>query len=539
MLSITAVRDARLDQLDEADRAWGGAGQLAEELESQLTHQVLGGITHGAWTGPAATAAKARLETQLDQLKVAAAELRNVALALRSAQEAFQGARRELFASLDYAHAHKLTVHDDGCATVPGITPGSPGSAAYQAQFNAADSATRMIQKALAQATEADLATARALDRFARAVHGFGADDGVTAVALAGDTGIALALSGGPDANQIPERGTDPAQIRAWWNRLDPTAREAYLTAYPQRMGWLDGLPVEARHQANRATLDAHLSALRRRELFLTGRERQILEGLEQIDRKIRETSLVPGAAPLYLLGIDTAKDGKALVAVGNPDTARHTAVFVPGYTNAIDDIHEMVGKCQNIQVAADQLTKGQANDVSVVAWMGYDAPEGLNAPALVGEWRTRAGADDLTPFMRGLHTSNGGDPHLTLIGHSYGSTVVGEAAQRPGGSGADDVIVAGSPGAAGAEHASQLHTDPGHVWAGAAGNDPVSNYGSGLSHGPNPAAPEFGANRFHVDTSGHSNYWTRGSESLINQANIIMGRYHKVELDHGRRPDE
>jgi hypothetical protein len=34
---------------------------------------------------------------------------------------------------------------------------------------------------------------------------------------------------------------------------------------------------------------------------------------------------------------------------------------------------------------------------------------------------------------------------------------------------------------------------------------------------------------QFHVDTHGHSDYWKQGSESLLNQARIVVGKYDQV----------
>ncbi|MFY1689261.1 hypothetical protein [Plantactinospora sp. WMMB782] len=56
-------------------------------------------------------------------------------------------------------------------------------------------------------------------------------------------------------------------------------------------------------------------------------------------------------------------------------------------------------------------------------------------------------------------------------------------------------------------------------------------------THGASPHEQEFGANRFHVDTSGHSAYWQEGRTSLQNQAGIVVGRYDIVGLDHGLPP--
>jgi hypothetical protein len=55
--------------------------------------------------------------------------------------------------------------------------------------------------------------------------------------------------------------------------------------------------------------------------------------------------------------------------------------------------------------------------------------------------------------------------------------------------------------------------------------------------HGISPHEPEFGANQYAVDTSGHSAYWTPGSQSLQNQAAVIVGRYSLAGLEHGQAP--
>jgi hypothetical protein len=101
-----------------------------------------------------------------------------------------------------------------------------------------------------------------------------------------------------------------------------------------------------------------------------------------------------------------------------------------------------------------------------------------------------------------------------------------------------DDVIAAGSPGMH-AGHASDLRLDPRHVWGGLAAGDLI---GGGLGelgfiHGQEPTDPAFGANRFVVDTYGHSDYWAPGSASLRNQAAIVVGRYDLVDYVYGRPP--
>jgi hypothetical protein len=117
-------------------------------------------------------------------------------------------------------------------------------------------------------------------------------------------------------------------------------------------------------------------------------------------------------------------------------------------------------------------------------------------------------------------------------------------------------------------DHARNLHIDPTHVWAGSADNDPVSQTSNvtkwtplagGVAFGPvagpvvgglvgdayedghniSPHTADFGANSYRVDTSGHSAYWDKGSESLRNQARILIGDYQRTTLNHGQAPPE
>ncbi len=105
-------------------------------------------------------------------------------------------------------------------------------------------------------------------------------------------------------------------------------------------------------------------------------------------------------------------------------------------------------------------------------------------------------------------------------------------------------------------DHARDLHIDPQHVWAGSAGDDPVSEtsnvtkWTQGIpivgpfvgdayedGHNQSPHYEDFGANRFKVDTEGHTQYWNPDSGSLKNQANILVGQYGLTSLEHGAAP--
>ena len=149
--------------------------------------------------------------------------------------------------------------------------------------------------------------------------------------------------------------------------------------------------------------------------------------------------------------------------------------------------------------------------DVSVTTWMGYDRPLDLG------------------------HASHEGPPAIdTVVGHSYGTTMVGAAAEGGHHLAVDNVIAVGSPGML-VDNAGQLNLDPNaHVYATRARFDPI-NIASGFTLGPSPTNDGFGAVRLEAapgPSSGydlpsigaHSSYWDEGNPALANMGAIIAG---------------
>jgi hypothetical protein len=373
------------------------------------------------------------------------------------------------------------------------------------------------------------------------------------------------------------QNGRPPKDVNAWWTSLTPEQQQQVLRDYPQQVGWLNGVPADDRNTANRTYLGTHLTDLQSEEDRLRYRLAQIpgrtdesyaiwqrLNAIDDEQAKLGEvnSALNRLGSQGMLLGVDPAGDGKVIIAVGNPDTADHTAVWAPGLGTTMQGATaDNVDRMTALNEAANAYV-GPGDTVSTVDWLGYDAPE-LGSVAF--EERSKAGGPAYLNFVDSLRSTHEGDPsHLTAMGHSYGSTVVGEAA-KTGGLPVDDIIVQGSPGMH-VDHASDLHIDPAHVWAGASDTDPVSGtkgvhkglvVGGAILGGPlgplvgdwvgdkyadghsgSPHYAEFGANKYHVDTPLHTSYWERGSESLNNQGAIIAGDYEAVGLDHGTKPE-
>ncbi|MFF8789985.1 alpha/beta hydrolase [Streptomyces sp. NPDC015125] len=128
---------------------------------------------------------------------------------------------------------------------------------------------------------------------------------------------------------------------------------------------------------------------------------------------------------------------------------------------------------------------------------------------------------DDGTPafngFIDGLKASreSGTGGHLTVIGHSYGSTLILSAA-RKGELNADDVVFGGSPGVRVGE-TLDLDVPQGHVWNEEADGDPVPDVGK-WGHGGSQweigggalimsNGDLFGGNQMIADATGRGDY--------------------------------
>ncbi|MFD7655309.1 alpha/beta hydrolase [Actinosynnema sp. NPDC059797] len=374
-------------------------------------------------------------------------------------------------------------------------------------------------------------------------------------------------------AAAVPAPGTDPRQVAAWWKSLTKEQQDELLRTRFQELGQLRGLPSGVLDQANRLRIDDDLRrfsaerdrldarmADRARELGLdpgdSGDLTRLLndpqyaqmmeqrqeaatkaENAQRVQESITEAESfakdrgwlnAEGKADVRVLAWDPygpRGDGATAIAYGDPDTARNLAVAVPGTGSTLDGFS--VGQAGNLREAMG------AEGSATIQWLGYDAP-GWAIGEVDDPAQAREGGANLVADVNGYRAAAeaaGNRQHLTVIGHSYGSTTVGYAGMN--GLAADDIAFVGSPGV-GASHVSQLSVGEGHVYVGATEHDPVVQGTSstwftedGSSTGPYDDA--FGARAFGTTDStmihgAHSEYYTPGSESLQNLARIANG---------------
>jgi hypothetical protein len=367
----------------------------------------------------------------------------------------------------------------------------------------------------------------------------------------------ASAADAGPaaDAPPPPSSGLSsciatPAEVRRWWDSLTPEQRRWLVATQAAWLGPLDGVPAGFRDLANRLLLEDRHAELDRLAAGAHGHDlrriRDLRHGLDRL-----EDRLADGDGPrAYLLRLDLAEEGRAVVALGDPDRADNVLTHVPGMTADLASYGGELARAERVAVRAAEL--GPEAATSTVMWLGYDAPDFVDEAA--GAGRADAGAVGLRRFQEGLRATHEGRPaHQTVLGHSYGSLVVGTAARSPGLQ-ADSVVFVGSPGV-GVDSAAQLQVPRGQVWSSTSHSDVIQYtavsprsliedaalaqavpvigpwYAFGqpeddLWSGRNPSDPAFGA---HIFTSqrdgGHLGYWDVGRPALDGITAITLGR--------------
>jgi hypothetical protein len=346
-----------------------------------------------------------------------------------------------------------------------------------------------------------------------------------------------------------------PADVTEWWMSLDEDATRVLTDGATQLVGNLDGIPVSARDAANRAWMDeliaaGHATVASDPDLLsLVDTERE-LHMLGEVTRALGTEDSVPARR---LLTVDAEDQGRAAVVLGDLATADYVTYLVPGMFFTIDgqinDWTDDAARIYDEQVSwlnliGETARAASAKTVAVVAWMGYQTPDLTNISNLdlAGE-----GRDAIASTVEGLLAERAGnEPHVAIIGHSYGSTAALMALTEYDFE-IDALAVIGSPGSP-AQSVDELHVRDGNVFVGEAAWDPVPNtafFGSdpgSESYGAHPISVSGGldliTNEVLAASIGHNGYFTAGSESVRNLALIGIG-HGELVTDGSEQDDE
>jgi hypothetical protein len=358
-----------------------------------------------------------------------------------------------------------------------------------------------------------------------------------------------------------------PGENARWWKSLSAQEQRRVIREHPEWIGNRDGVPFAARDEANRALLgvdrDRLLASQDRLSSRLSGswmggtftnddaalaHVRDKLASLDAIDQTLARD----GDRQLLVLDLSQVR-AEAAIARGNVDTADNVAVFVPGLTATVsdsmmDDDHDMAQLQHRAELENKRANPAGDSTTATVTWIGYQAPQMgwdlIGDNSVADDHAAQVGAAQLVPFLRGIGAARDHDAHLSLLGHSYGSTTAGIALEQD--TGVDDVVFFGSPGI-GTNDVNDLSVSRGHAYYIEARADFVGDLGyfgidpshlDGVEHASAKAStvvdPMTGEIRHFAEVTGHSSYLVDDSTSQYNMSVVVAGLPDRRVFDSG-----
>lgn len=519
-----------------------------------------------SWQGDAASAALAEGLRKLSKQERFHLRLQELKSALNNGGEQLGALRKAIVEIVHTLTKLGFSVSDDGVVTPHQWLVG-------RFLNGVAEKLTTVVQQLLKTFDEVDQATAAAI------AEACGSSIPNPPVNVAGQD------------IQMPSPDSSPEDVKKWWDSLSDEQRQALTAQHPPLLGNLGGIPADVRDQVNVQVMDDDIHRVEdvaNRHHVSTD---DVIKspgayGLSADDATRYQNAKNTQRGLYHDMGIDDyhgdykglaqyAKDhnldmsklrpamlwaydplafngkGKAAIAIGNPDKSPNTAVIVPGTGASVKSGWLSDGHNDAINLYDQSALADPNHPTAVIAWMGYDTPSSFNDLNVGNPGLAQTGGDLLAWDVNSLGVTHQGGvgEHVTVIGHSYGSTTVADAFARSG-MHANDAVLLGCPGTDAARTAADFNLNGGQVyvgdastdfvgWLGEAGgvpnalNDALGNpVGAAAGLGTDPAHEGFGATRFRAEVPGsefirredHSYYYHVGSESLRSMTDIVSG---------------
>ncbi|SDM91035.1 alpha/beta hydrolase [Allokutzneria albata] len=566
MVSVSDVRRWRQPTLDAAFQALGSRRDTLVGFDDELH----GTKSPPGWSGPAAEAATKHHGELTERMRRLVAGISAVRRAVGEAADAVKAVQRALGDAEHMAGKHGFSIADDGKIFDVAHPRPTDETQIRERLFIRIELADR-VEQVLRRANDIDADLAAVLERAALDRIDDGCGTSLNDASLAGQATGGLSTIG-------PPKGGSPDDNAGWWSSLSDAERAAMLKEHPDWLGNLDGLPAVVRDQANRAQLPVERAKLNEevsrleKEIHDIG-QRMLRSSSERTDLSLAhqlaaaraklaatqenvasldaiDKTLSRGDRQLLVFDPSGARH-KAAIASGNVDTAEHVTVFTPGLgTTVRGDMPAYDDHMNKLRDVAERASEreGKPTSVAAVTWIGYEAPQAtldelLNKNrSVMSDAAARSGAEKLTGFLNGVDASRTTDPHLTAIGHSYGSLTTGLALQK--GTGVDDAVFFGSPGL-GTSNLEDLKVRPGHSWVVEARGDPVAEFGTfgrdpdllgaGLLSAKDVTLPDgrhLNASVGHASVEPKVGYLAPGTTSQYNMGLVSAGLHDLVQRD-------
>ncbi|MGE2720755.1 alpha/beta hydrolase [Mycolicibacterium celeriflavum] len=359
----------------------------------------------GFWTGAAADTARDNAKSIVSVADRHARALVLAAAAARDGAAQIDAARSGVLTLVETARSEGFTVDDAGSVTVHDppssllvtLAGGVPSVAVEMLTVRAAE-LTRRLGDALDRlhAADADAAADLAEAFVLPSVNPHAADAEVVAA--------------------WPHTGQDriAEQIAA----MTPEQRQRLIDAFPVQVGNTDGVPWEMRVEANRTNVAQ--AALREPDPERLAVYRGLLGEIDDPAGK-------HGRLDRQILGFDPARS--SLIELhGDVASASSVAVLVPGLNTTV------TGSSANAQTAR-RFVSATRGDVATITYLGGPFPRGDNVVSGLAAAADPRYALNMAPRLVAFTEdvdrrvdSTGRRIPVTVIGHSYGGSIVGTA---------------------------------------------------------------------------------------------------------------
>lgn len=358
------------------------------------------------WTGTAADAAGMKAKSIVATADTLARALVLAAAAARDGAAQLGAARAGVLTLVDTARSEGFTVDDTGSVAV-----------------HAPPSSLLVTLSGGAPSVAAEMLTVRAdelTDRLTAALDRLDAADADAAADIA--EALAIPLPAGAqtaDADVVaawPTTSQDgiAAQIAA----LTPEQRQRLVHEFPEQVGNTDGVPWEMRVQANRTNVA---------QAVLREPDPERLAVYQELLGEIDDPAGKHGRLDRQLLGFDPAR-GSLIELHGDVASASSVAVLVPGLNTTI------TGSAANATTAR-RFVSATRGDVAAITYLGGPFPRGDSIVSGLANAADPRYALNMAPRLvafsedvdRTVDSTRRRIP-VTVIGHSYGGSIVGTA---------------------------------------------------------------------------------------------------------------
>ena len=362
------------------------------------------------WSGAAADAASARGGLVRDAMTALARALVTAAVAARDGAEQLGRARSVVLAYVDEAEQEGFAVSGDATVTL------AADPAPLMVLLAGGDEAAAMVLLRT-RAAEWQQRISAALDQLGDADDDAAADIADAFTENRRPAPTVPAGVGGPVAGW-PVMSQD--RIAEQIDGMTPQQRAHLIAAFPHQVGNTDGVPWDMRIAANRLNIASAI-------LAESGRDDDSRRRIALYRGLLGETEDPAGRADRVerqILAFDPAR--ASLVELnGDLAVARGVAVLVPGVNTSIEDSAANTATARRFVTATD----GRA---AVITYLGGPFPQVRDPTEVFTEAADPRFALDMAPRLVAFSEDvdrvvDDGDP-VTVIGHSYGGSIVGTA---------------------------------------------------------------------------------------------------------------